>query len=62
LVFSLLFLFEHDLYPKTADHFSGSCFFEHDLFRKRLPTFRDHALRPDRKEKAGASVAPALFI
>src|SRR6516164_10341332 len=31
---------------KTGTHFSGSCAlsFAHDLFRKPVPTFRDHAL------------------
>jgi hypothetical protein len=42
--------------------FSLLFLFEHDLFRKPATTLRDHALRPDRKENAGASVAPARFI
>jgi hypothetical protein len=34
----------HDLFPKTGDHFSGSCVRRMIFSRKPVTTFRDHAL------------------
>ena len=31
-------------FTNDIDHFSPLCLFEHDLFRKPVPTFRDHAV------------------